>query len=391
MPDGRDSLAVKVVSRIAEVPAAAWDACAGGNPFVSHAFLDALEESGSTTADSGWLPQHLVLENPNGGPGNELLGCAPLYLKSHSYGEYVFDWNWADAYERAGGRYYPKLQCSVPFTPATGPRLLVNPAADQREVMTGLVAAMLELARRHQVSSLHITFPPKEQYDMLGDVGLLQRLGVQYHWQNRGYGSFDDFLADLTSRKRKAIKKERRKVAESGIRLRPLTGGEIEPQHWDAFFEFYTATADRKWGQPYLTREFFHLLGERLADKVVLVMADDDGELVAGALNLKSGDTLYGRNWGCLGRFRFLHFETCYYQAIDYAIAQGLTWVEAGAQGEHKIQRGYLPTATYSAHWIADPNFSHAVEEFLVREREAMEYEIEGLGEHSPFKEDEAN
>ncbi len=383
MPDGSESLAVKVVSRIAEVPAADWDACAGGNPFVSHAFLDALEESGSATAETGWLQQHLVLPDPKGG----LLGCAPLYLKNHSYGEYVFDWNWADAYERAGGRYYPKLQCSVPFTPATGPRLLVHPTAEREEVMAGLTAAMLELARRHQASSLHITFPPEAQFDALGRFGLLQRLGVQYHWQNRGYAAFDDFLDALASRKRKAIRKERRKVAESGIRLRALTGGEIEPRHWDAFFEFYMATADRKWGQPYLTREFFHLLGERLTDRVVLMLADYQGEPVAGALNLKSGDTLYGRNWGALGRFRFLHFETCYYQAIDYAIAHGLKYVEAGAQGEHKIQRGYLPTATYSAHWIADANFSRAVEEFLARERAAVEQEIAYLADHSPFKE----
>jgi predicted N-acyltransferase len=220
MPDGSDSLAVKVVSRIAEVPAADWDACAGGNPFVSHAFLSALEDSGSAVAETGWLPQHLVLPDPKGG----LLGCAPLYLKNHSYGEYVFDWNWADAYERAGGRYYPKLQCSVPFTPATGPRLLVNPGAERAEVEAGLVAAMLELARRHRVSSLHITFPPREQYERLGGFGLLQRLGVQYHWQNRGYADFDGFLADLASRKRKAIKTERRKVAECGIRIRPVSG-----------------------------------------------------------------------------------------------------------------------------------------------------------------------
>ena len=384
MPDGSESLAVKVVSRIAEVPAADWDACAGGNPFVSHAFLDALEESGSATAETGWLPQHLVLPDPQGG----LLGCAPLYLKNHSYGEYVFDWNWADAYERAGGRYYPKLQCSVPFTPATGPRLLVNPAADPDEVTAGLTAAMLELARRHQASSLHITFPPKAQYQTLGRFGLLQRLGVQYHWRNQNYEDFDDFLAALASRKRKAIKKERRKVAESDIRIRPLSGKEIEPRHWDAFFEFYMATADRKWGQPYLTRSFFHLLGERLSEHVVLMIADYQGEPVAGALNLKSGDTLYGRNWGSLGRFRFLHFETCYYQAIDYAIVQGLKYVEARAQGAHKIQRGYLPTATYSAHWIADANFSRAVEEFLERERGAIEQEIAYLSEHSPFRED---
>ncbi|MGF1592697.1 MAG: GNAT family N-acetyltransferase [Kiloniellaceae bacterium] len=387
MPDGSDSLAVQVVGRIAEVPAAEWDACAGDNPFVSHAFLSALEDSGSVSAETGWLPQHLLLPGLDGAPGGGLLGCAPLYLKSHSYGEYVFDWNWADAYERAGGRYYPKLQCSVPFTPATGPRLLANPAANRDEVEAGLVAAMLELARRHQASSLHITFPPKEQYERLGAFGLLQRLGVQYHWQNAGYADFDAFLAALASRKRKAIRKERRKVAESGIHLRALTGDEIEPRHWDAFFEFYMVTADRKWGQPYLTREFFHLLGERLADRVVLVMADYRGEPVAGALNLKSGDTLYGRNWGSLGRFRFLHFETCYYQAIDYAIAHGLKFVEAGAQGEHKIQRGYLPTPTYSAHWIADAGFSRAVEEFLARERRAMQREIDALEDYSPFKE----
>jgi uncharacterized protein len=382
MPDGSDALAVKVVSRIAEVPVADWDACAGSNPFVGHAFLNALEESGSVSAETGWLPQHLVLPDPKGG----LLGCAPLYLKNHSYGEYVFDWNWADAYERAGGRYYPKLQCSVPFTPATGPRLLVNPNAERSEVEAGLVAAMLELTQRHKASSLHITFPPKEQYETLGSFGLLQRLGVQYHWQNRGYDSFDDFLADLTSRKRKAIRKERRKVAESGIRLRPLCGAEIEPRHWDAFFEFYLATADRKWGQPYLTREFFHLLGAKLAERVVLVMADFEGELVAGALNLKSDDTLFGRNWGALGRFDFLHFEACYYQAIDYAIAHGLQRVEAGAQGEHKIQRGYLPMPIYSAHWIEDSGFRDAVAHFLEREREAMEYEIAALGEQSPFR-----
>jgi hypothetical protein len=374
---------VQVVSRIADIPAADWDACAGDNPFVGHAFLSALEDSGSVSAETGWLPQHLVLPNPEGG----ILGCAPLYLKSHSYGEYVFDWNWADAYERAGGRYYPKLQCSVPFTPATGPRLLVNPAAERGEVEAGLIAAMLELARRHQASSLHITFPPRDQFDRLGAFGLLQRLGVQYHWLNNDYADFDAFLAGLASRKRKAIRKERRKVAESGIRLTPLSGSDIEARHWDAFFEFYIATADRKWGQPYLTREFFHLLGERLADRVVLVMADYQDEPVAGALNLKSDTTLFGRNWGSLGRFRFLHFEACYYQAIDYAIAHGLKTVEAGAQGEHKIQRGYLPTATYSAHWIADAGFSNAIEEFLVRERRAMQHEIDALGDYSPFKE----
>ena len=384
MPDGSDSLAVRVISSLCEVPAADWNACAGDNPFVSHAFLSALEDSGSATAETGWLPQHLVLPDPQGG----LLGCVPLYLKNHSYGEYIFDWNWADAYERAGGRYYPRLQCAVPFTPATGPRLLVNPAADRREVTAGLAAAMLELARRHKVSSLHVTFLTGQEYETLGDFGFLQRLGVQYHWRNRDYADFDGFLADLASRKRKAIRKERRKVAESGISLRPLSGREIEARHWDAFFEFYMATADRKWGQPYLTREFFHLLGERLGERVVLMVAEQAGELVAGALNLRSDTTLYGRNWGCLGQFKFLHFETCYYQAIDYAIAQGLASVEAGAQGEHKIQRGYLPTPVHSAHWIAEPNFSGAVEEFLARERRAITQEIDYLAGHSPFRDE---
>ena len=377
MPDGNDALAVQVINRISDVPAADWDSCAGDNPFVRHAFLNALEESGSVTAETGWQPQHLVLPNPAG---------VPLYLKSHSYGEYVFDWNWADAYERAGGQYYPKLQSSVPFTPATGPRLLVHPEAPKRDIMTGLTAAMIELARRHRVSSLHITFPPKEQFDHFGELGLMQRIGVQYHWENQGYADFDAFLAALSSRKRKAIRKERRRVAESGITLRALRGAEIEPRHWNAFFGFYMATADRKWGQAYLTREFFHQLGRDLGDQVILIVADYEGELVAGALNLCSGDTLFGRNWGSLGRFRFLHFETCYYQAIDYAIRHGLRWVEAGAQGEHKIQRGYLPTATYSAHWIGDPGFRDAVEHFLERERAAMEQEIALLGDHSPFK-----
>jgi predicted N-acyltransferase len=383
MPDGREALAVSVVNRIAEVPAAEWDACAGADvPFVSHAFLDALEASGSVTAETGWLPQHLTIADSEG----HLLGAAPLYLKDHSYGEYVFDWGWAEAYERAGGSYYPKLQSSVPFTPVTGPRLLVRPGADRDSIAGALIAAMVELTRRHDASSLHITFPEEDEWRRCGAAGLLQRVGLQYHWQNPGYESFDDFLATLTSRKRKAIKRERRKALESGVQIRALTGEALEPRHWDAFHRFYLANADRKWGRPYLNREFFRLLGERLADKVVLILAEWDGEPVAGALNLVGTEALYGRNWGCLAHFRFLHFEACYYQAIDFAIRHGLKRVEAGAQGEHKIQRGYLPVETYSAHWIRDQGFRDAVAQFVDRERHAVRQEIEALADYGPFR-----
>jgi len=385
MPDGGDSIAVRVLRRIDEVPAAQWDACAGVVcPFVRHAFLRALEDSESVGAEAGWQPQHLVVPDSDG----TLLGAVPLYLKSHSYGEYVFDWGWAEAYERAGGRYYPKLQASVPFTPVTGPRLMVRAGADEPTIRAALTAGLLELARRYGVSSLHVTFPTREEWDHLGAAGFLLRKGLQYHWENRGYGSFDDFLAALSSRKRKAIRKERRRVAESGLTLRTLTGEDIAPRHWDAFYRFYIATSDRKWGRPYLNREFFRRLGETMAKAIVLVLAEDRGRPVAGALNLRGGDTLYGRNWGALGDFRFLHFEACYYRAIDFAIAEGLARVEAGAQGEHKIQRGYLPAETYSAHWIADPGFREAVEHFLRRERSQVEYEIDALGDYAPFRKD---
>jgi len=411
MPDGTDAIAVRVVARIAELPAAEWDALAGANPFVSHAFLAALEESGSATAETGWLPQHLAIAGRDG----RLVGAAPLYLKSHSYGEYVFDWGWADAYERAGGRYYPKLQACVPFTPVTGPRLLVHPQAEREAVAGALTAAMLELARQSEVSSLHVTFPSEAEWRDLGAAGFLQRTGPQYHWRNRGYRTFDDFLAALASRKRKAIRKERRQVAESGVRLRALTGDEIEPRHWDVFYRCYRATSDKKWGPAYLTRDFFHLLGERMGERVVLILAEHDGRPVGGALNLvgggrshlgkshegksheagsheggtHEGGTLYGRNWGALARFKFLHFEACYYQAIDYAIRHGLARVEAGAQGEHKLQRGYLPTATYSAHWIRDPALKRAVAEFLARERRAVGEEQRILESFAPFRNDE--
>ena len=388
MPDGSEAIAVRVVSRIAELPAAEWDLCAGPNPFVSHAFLSALEESGSATRETGWLPQHLVVAGRDG----RLMGAAPLYLKSHSYGEYVFDWGWADAYERAGGSYYPKLQACVPFTPVTGPRLLLHPASERPAVARALVAGMLELARQTQVSSLHVTFPTEAEWRDLGEAGFLLRTGLQYHWENRGYGSFDDFLASLASRKRKAIKKERRAVAESGVGLRALTGGEIEPRHWDAFHRFYRATSDKKWGPAYLTREFFHRLGETMGERVVLIVAEWQGEPVGAALNLlgnePEGGVLYGRNWGGVGRFKFLHFEACYYQAIDYAIRHGLARVEAGAQGEHKIQRGYMPATTYSAHWIRDPALRQAVAHFLERERRAIDEEQNILESFAPFRKD---
>ncbi len=383
MADGGERLTVKIVSRLADIPAAQWDACAGAdNPFLAHAFLEALEASGSATAETGWLPQHLALEDERG----LLLGAVPLYLKSHSYGEYVFDHGWAAAYERAGGRYYPKLQSAVPFTPVTGPRLLLRADAPST-ARDALAAAMIELARRHKVSSLHVTFPTRADWEFLGESGFLQRLGQQYHWENAGYGGFDDFLEALNSRKRKQIRRERREALAGGIEIETLTGSAIEARHWDAFFRFYTSTSDRKWGAPYLTRDFFDRIGASMAERIVLVMARQGRRYVAGALNLLGSDTLYGRNWGCHGDFPFLHFEACYYRAIDFAIARGLKRVEAGAQGEHKIQRGYLPTATYSAHWIRDPNFARAVADFLLRERHALEREMDMLAEElSPFR-----
>ena len=383
MPDGSDRHTIQVHGSITEIGGEAWDACLGlDNPFVCHDFLAALEESGSVTGKTGWLPRHLALADEAG----RLAAVAPLYLKSHSYGEYVFDWSWADAYQRAGGRYYPKLQCSVPFTPVTGPRLLVRPDLDKPSHRRLLAAAMTELAQRLGVSSVHVTFCQNEEISAFKDLGFLERRGLQYHWENQGYKSFEDFLAALSSRKRKAIRKERRAVEEAGIRVFALAGDEIKSVHWDIFDRFYRATSDRKWGMPYLTREFWDHLGRRLAERVVLIMAEHDGRIIAGALNLVGGGTLYGRNWGTLGQFRFLHFETCYYQAIDYAIAHGLERVEAGAQGEHKIQRGYLPSETYSCHWIADPRFRRAVADYLGRERQSNMEESRALMAFSPYR-----
>jgi len=386
MPDGRKPTSVNVLGSINEIGAEEWDACVGADyPFCRHGFLSALEDSGSATAESGWMPRHLAVHDEDG----ILVACAPLYLKNHSYGEYVFDWGWADAYERTGGRYYPKLLCAVPFTPATGRRLLVRrdlPATVQEELAHALAQAMVTLGERLGVSSLHITFPTNDEWQKFGNLGLLQRVGQQFHWQNRDYDNFDGFLSDLTSRKRKAIRKERAAIADHGLTINCLTGNDISEGHWDYFYRFYRDTTDKKWGQNYLNREFFSLLSDRMGESVVLVMVEKAGQPVAGALNLKGGDTLFGRNWGCNADFKFLHFETCYYQAIDYAIANGLTWVEAGAQGPHKVQRGYLPRPTYSAHWIADQGLRSAIERFLGDERRDIEHEMQFLAARSPFK-----
>ncbi len=383
MPDGSEHVAVRVAERIAEIPAEAWDACAGrDDPFVSYAFLGALEDAGCVSADSGWLPHHLAVEGPDGA----IAGVAPLYVKGHSQGEYVFDWGWADAYERAGGRYYPKLQCAVPFTPVPGRRLLTRPGPGAEQTQAALAAGMVELVQRHRLSSVHVAFAPESQVRLLEERGWLVRRGIQYHWHNQGYRSFDDFLAGLTSRKRKTIARERRRVAEAGIATPILCGADIKPRHWDAFHRFYVDTYDRKWGYPYLNREFFDLLTERLGDRVVLVMAELEGRPIAGALNLRGSDALYGRNWGAAGDYRFLHFEACYYRAIDFAIENRLGRVEAGTQGPHKVQRGYLPVDTFSAHWIADPGLREPVRDFVRREARQILREKELMMGASPYR-----
>jgi uncharacterized protein len=387
MNDTDATVTVKVHAAIADIPAGAWDACAGdGNPSVSHAFLSALEESGSTTARTGWAPQHLALADPDGA----IIGAVPLYAKNHSYGEYIFDYGWADAYERAGRRYYPKLLCAAPFTPVPGPRLMLRPGAPP-ETRAHLIAAMIELAKQRQISSLHVNFPERTDIQALTEAGFLHRVGQQFHWTNDGYRDFDDFLAALNSRKRKAVKKERREALASGLEIEILTGPDLKPRHWDAFYEFYLATSDRKWGSAYLNRRFFAMIGERMPEKIVLVMARRGANYVAGAFNLLGKDTIYGRNWGSYGDYKFLHFECCYYQAIEFAITHGLKRVEAGAQGPHKLQRGYLPTPTYSAHWIPDPAFRRAVAQFLIRERDMVERKMEGLAEFSPFRRENAS
>ncbi len=382
MPDSAPELSLSLHRTIAEIATADWDACAGpDNPFVSHDFLAALEDSGSATARTGWLPQHAVLKDAAGA----VVACAPAYAKGHSQGEYVFDFGWADAFERAGGSYYPKLQVCVPFSPVPGPRLLVRPGSGVP--VTALAQGLRQACGQAGMSSTHITFCQEDEYEALGRAGWLQRLGTQFHWENRGYASFDDFLGALNSRKRKAIKRERRDAAASGYVLKTLRGHEITGKHWAAFHSFYRATTDKKWGRSaYLTPRFWPMLGERLGDRVVLMVAEQDGTPVAGALNLLGTEALYGRNWGAVVNAPFLHFELCYYRAIDFAIEHKLARVEAGAQGEHKIQRGYLPKATYSLHHIEHAGLRRAVGDFLKQERPAMLAEMEALATLSPFR-----
>ncbi|WP_411286576.1 GNAT family N-acetyltransferase [Phenylobacterium sp.] len=379
--------AVKVHRRIAEVGRDAWQACAGnpayaGNPFIGYDFLNAVEEAGCAVERTGWGPQHLSVDDADG----RVAAVLPLYVKSHSQGEYIFDHAWADAYERAGGRYYPKLLSAAPFTPATGARLLVRPDVDANEGRGLLLGGALTLCERYGASSFHVNFPDEDEWRWMGKQGLALREGQQYHWENRGYATFDDFLGALSSGRRKTIRRERRD-AGADLEILALTGADITEAHWDAFFGFYLDTGARKWGQPYLNRLFFSLLGERMADRVLLVMARRGGRWIAGALNLIGDDCLYGRNWGAVEEVPFLHFELCYYQAIEWAIGRGLARVEAGAQGQHKIARGYLPKAVYSAHYIADPALRGPVERYLAEERAGVEAEIEWLAEeYSPFR-----
>ena len=377
---GPADLEVRLVQGIAGIPAPAWDACVPPDePFVRHGFLHALEDSGSAARETGWLPLHMIVER-----AGELVACAPLYMKSHSYGEYVFDWGWASAFERAGGRYYPKLQLSVPFTPVPGPRLLVrDDAPEAREV---LIQGLVSAAHQLEVSSLHVTFCGEDEWAALGRAGLMQRTGVQYHWHNRGYRDFADFLDACRSSRRKTMRKEREKVRAQGIEMEVLTGADITPAIWDLFYPFYLKTVDKRWGSAYLTKRFFQQLGAGMPDHIVLVMARHQGRYVGGALNLMGGGVLYGRIWGCRREFEFLHFEACYYAAIEFAIQHGLQRVEAGAQGQHKLQRGYEPVATYSAHWIRDPGFKDAVERFLAQERREIAHEREHLRELLPYR-----
>ncbi|HEX8300667.1 GNAT family N-acetyltransferase [Sphingomonas sp.] len=373
-------ITARIAQGVAAVPKADWDACAGsGNPFVSHAFLSILERSGSVGPRAGWQSLPIVIDGADGAPG----AIAPAYAKSHSQGEYVFDHGWADAWERAGGRYYPKLQIAVPFTPVPGPRLLLR----DESLAPALIGAIEAVTEQNGLSSAHVTFLDEGQLPWFEAAGWLLRAGTQFHWHNQGYAGFGDFLAALSSRKRKAIRKERAAALE-GLTVRHLTGAEITEADWDAFWDFYQDTGSRKWGRPYLTREFFSLLGAEMGERVLLIFAEREGSPIAGALNLIGADALYGRYWGCREDVPFLHFELCYYQAIEAAIARGLSRVEAGAQGEHKLARGYAPVTTWSAHYIPDPGFRRAVADFLVREREAVESEQEYLGELMPFRRD---
>ncbi len=378
------SFTLQVHDRIPAIGRDAWDACAAptGDPFVSYDFLDACEASGSAVPSEGWAARHLSLHDEDAA----VIGVMPLYLKGHSQGEYVFDHSWADAYQRAGGRYYPKLLGAVPFTPATGPRFLNAPGTDAATVREALLQGALTLTQRLGVSSLHVNFPLEAEWRAMTEAGLLPRRDIQFIWRNDGYQSFDDFLGALSSNRRKTIRRERRE-AQAGLDIRVLTGAEITQAHWDAFFAFYMDTGDRKWGRPYLTRDFFARVGASMADRIALVMAFEDETPVAGALNFIGRDALYGRQWGTLVDRPFLHFELCYYQAIEFAIARGLSRVEAGAQGDHKIARGYLPSPVYSAHFIADPALRDPVARYLEQERPAVEAEMHAMtAELSPYR-----
>jgi predicted N-acyltransferase len=354
----------------------------GYNPFISHAFLSALELSESVGARTGWQPMPLIAEDGEGA----LIGAVPCYVKSHSRGEYVFDHGWAEAFERAGGRYYPKLQVSVPFTPATGRRILVRDGPQAPAVTAALADALTDICRRADASSVHVTFPTQAEWQLLGERGYLKRTHQQFHWENAGYPSFDDFLAALASRHRKVIRRERRDALVNGISVHWLTGSDLTESVWDAFFDFYMETGSRKWGRPYLKRPFYSIVGEKMRDQILLVMAKRNGRWIAGAINFIGSDTLFGRHWGAIEHHAFLHFELCYYQAIQFAIEQKLARVEAGAQGEHKILRGYLPTTTYSAHYIVDPALRRAIDDFLCRERAYVAAAGEELAHAAPFR-----
>ncbi|HUO23831.1 MAG TPA: GNAT family N-acetyltransferase [Caulobacteraceae bacterium] len=379
--------AVSVHRRIAEIGKAAWNSCLSredyaANPFVDFDFLDALEVTHCAVERTGWSPCHLELKDGEG----RTAAVMPLYLKSHSRGEYVFDHAWADAYERAGGRYYPKLQSAAPFSPVTGPRLLVRPDVERASAQRLLLGGALTLCERVGASGVNITFPTEQEWTLLGEEGLLQRQDQQYHWHNRGYGSFDDFLAQLSSGRRKTIRRERRD-ALAAVEVVALSGAELTEAHWDAFFGFYMDTGGRKWGQPYLNRAFFSELSARMAERILLILARRNGRWIAGAINLIGADCLYGRHWGCIEDVPFLHFELCYYQAIEHAIRLGLARVEAGAQGQHKIARGYLPAPVYSAHYIRDKALRQPVARYLEQERQSVREEMDWLAEeYSPFK-----
>ncbi|API51930.1 GNAT family N-acetyltransferase [Rhizobium leguminosarum] len=389
-----DELSIRVERSFTAISPESWSRLSGAsktcatiayNPFVSHAFLSSLEESGSADAETGWLGHHLLLETGHG----ELIGALPGYLKNHSQGEYVFDHGWADAFERAGGRYYPKLQCSIPFTPATGPRLLVAEGLQRLPIQSAIAESLKEVVRRLGISSAHITFVPDDEIGVFEMDGYLHRTDQQFHFINDGYANHEEFLETLASRKRKALRKERRAALENDISIDWLTGRDLTERIWDQFFKFYMDTGGRKWGRPYLTRKFYSLIGERMADDILLVMAKRDGRYIAGAINFIGGDTLYGRHWGCIEDHPFLHFEVCYHQAIDFALSKGLKRVEAGAQGEHKLARGYLPVTTHSAHYVAHAGLRRAIGDYLARERADVEQMSELLTGHSPFRKGE--